>query len=560
MTYALGIMCHGWHESAAALVRNGTVVAAAEEERFTRRKLDSRFPSRAISFCLEQAGIRPAQLSAVGFGFDLSRKRLERARHVLRYLPGSLDFVRTRMPMARRMANVKDEIRAFLRFNGPIYTFNHHLCHAASTFYSSPFETAAILTMDGAGDWESCWWGHGSGSDLRELGTIDWPLSLGHIYAAVTEYCGFKAFHDEYKVMGLAAYGRPALMEAMRKVFWPTESGFDVDLNYFTFHLGRVPRFSGRFVSTFGPPLTDPGSGIPDPYRDLAASAQRQLEEVILHLARKVLALTGESRLCLAGGVALNAVANGRIARETGIESLYVPPCASDAGCALGAAYLGVKARQGTIARDHLRSALLGPAYDDERILAAMTAAGLSPREIDDPAQTAAEMVAAGKVVGWFDGRMEFGQRALGARSILGDPRDERMKDIINAKVKFREPFRPFAPSVLEERVTDYFACRGPTPFMTETYPVLNEKKPVIPAVVHVDGTARIQTVSREQGPSYRRLIESFERITGVPVVLNTSFNTREEPIVNTPEEAVAAFQRTALDVLVAGGVMATKE
>jgi carbamoyltransferase len=556
LRYALGLMCHGWHESAAALLADGVVVAAAEEERFTRRKLDGGFPANAIRYCLDQAGIGPDDLEVVGFGYDTRRRRAAKAAHLLRYFPASLELVRTRGAMVKRLGGVERELRGSLGYRGPFLRLDHHACHAASAYYSSPFASAAVLTMDGVGDWESCWWGVGQGDGLTRLGKIDWPRSLGHVYAALTEFLGFRAFHDEYKVMGLAAYGKSDLLPAVEKVFWPTAAGFDVDLGYFNFHLGRTPRFGQRFVEAFGPPLADPETDAPAHHRDVAASFQRQLEVIVVHLARKVLAATGETRLCLAGGVALNAVANGRIIREAGVDALFVPPCSSDAGCALGAAHLAARARGDHVPRSVLTTGLLGPAYDDERIERAIRAGGLVPRRIADPPVEAARMLAGGKVLAWFEGRMEFGQRALGARSILADPRDARMRELINAKVKFREPFRPFAPSVLEERAAEFFVCGSPTPFMTEVYPVREEKKADIPAVVHVDGTARVQTVSREAQPVYWRLIKAFDDLTGIPVVLNTSFNVRGEPIVNSPEDAVATFRNSAIDVLIAGHLM----
>jgi carbamoyltransferase len=553
VSYALGVICYGRHESAAVLVEGGRVVAAAEEERFSRRKFDAEFPARSIDFCLSQAGIKASDLAAVGYGFDPRRRLLAKAAHVARSLPSSLAVVSHGRRLARRMTGAVEDLRAHLRFAGPVFRLNHHLCHAASTFYASPFESAAILTLDGVGDWESGSWGRGRGTAISEIGGVDWPRSLGHVYSAFTEYLGFEPFSDEYKVMGLAAYGEPRHLEAVARTFWPQPGGYGVDLSYFNFQRAGATRYSPRLVETFGPALADPDESIPQHYRDVAASVQLQLERVVAHLAREVVAATGERRLCLAGGVAMNSLANGRLLSEGVADEIFVPPCASDAGVALGAAYLAHLRATGRLERHELKTAALGPEYGDAVVVSAARERGLEALELDDPARRAAELIAAGKIVGWFQGRGEFGQRALGQRSILADPRRAEMKEVVNARIKFREPFRPFAPSVLAECAADYFLHAGANPFMTRVCPARTERRHEIPAVVHVDGTARVQTVGRADAPLYWQLIESFRELTGVPVVLNTSFNVRGEPIVNTPAEAVDTFLRTSLDALVCG-------
>lgn len=553
MSYALGVICYGRHESAAVLVEGGRVVAAAEEERFSRRKFDPEFPAGAIDFCLRRAGINASDLAAIGYGFDPRRKLLAKTAHVLSGFPSSLQFVGEGWRLSRRMNGVVTDLRARLNFGGPIYRFNHHLCHAASAFYASPFDTAALLTLDGAGDWESGWWGRGRELVIEEVASVDWPRSLGHVYAAFTEYLGFEPFSDEYKVMGLAAYGEPRHAASVAEMFWPEEGGYGVDLAYFNFQTGRRPRYARKLVERFGPALDGAEESIPQHYRDVAASLQLQLEQVVAHLARTVVAATGERRLCLAGGVAMNSVANGKLLSEEIADAIYVPPCASDAGVALGAAYLAHLHATGGLAREELKTAALGPEYAEAEIVAAAGARGLASRVLDDPARRAAELIAEGKIVGWFQGRMEFGPRALGHRSILADPRCAAMKEIVNAKIKFREPFRPFAPSVLAECAGDYFLHAEANPFMTRVCQARAERRHEIPAVVHVDGTARVQTVERDAAPLYWRLINSFRELTGVPIVLNTSFNVRGEPIVNTPAEACDTFLRTALDALVCG-------
>lgn len=553
MAYALGVICYGWHESAAVLVKDGAVVAAAEEERFSRRKFDSSFPKEAIAFCLAQAGIRPADLCAIGYGFDPRRQLPAKALHLIRHFPASLELITKRGPLLDRMNTIEQDFREKLAYGGPVYRLNHHLCHAASTFFSAPFERAAILTLDGAGDWESCWWGSGTGTQIRQIGTVNWPDSLGHIYAAFTEYLGFQPFSDEYKVMGLAPYGTARYVDKIEPIFYATETGYRLNFDYFDFQTGKVPRYSQKLVDTFGPPLDQTENTVPEHYRDIAASLQLHLERVIFHLVDLATQAADSRNLCLAGGVAMNSVANGKILSKGLVDALYVPPCASDAGVALGAAYLAHLRSTGQLQRQELRSALLGPAYGEAAIAAAIAKAGLSAERVDDPAQTAAELITAGNVVGWYQGRMEFGQRALGCRSILADPRRAEMKDIVNTKIKFRETFRPFAPSVLEEHVNEYFDCPSPSPFMTEVYPVLSEKQSVIPAVTHVDGTGRVQTVAKAVNPLYWHLIHHVYSLTGVPVVLNTSFNVKGQPIVNTPAEAIETYLQTEMDALVCG-------
>ena len=559
MSYALGIICYGWHEAAAVLVNDGHVVAAAEEERFTRKKFDSSFPERAIAFCLKRAGIQSKDLAAIGYGFDPRRKLFQKVVHLARYFPGAIHLFMSRREILQRMNGFEKTLREKTNFTGPVYRLNHHLCHAASTFFSSPFAEATILTLDGVGDWEACWWGRGRGHQIEELGTIDWPLSLGHIYAAFTEFLGFQAFSDEYRVMGLAPYGKPTLTKEMAKLFWPTEKGYDVDFNYFGFSTGKIPRYSAKLVEKFGPPLRGNEIEIPESYRNLAASLQAQIEIVISHLARLAVAQTGVKKLCLAGGVAMNCVANGKLLSEKIADEIYVPSCASDAGVALGAAFLAHLKSTGGLRREVLSTALLGPDYSDAEIQAAICAHKLPFEKIENPSACAAELLSQGKVIAWFQGRMEFGQRALGARSILANPRRAEMKDIINAKVKFREPFRPFAPSVLEENANDFFHCTSKVPFMTEVYDVREEKKIIIPAVTHVDGTARLQTVSKSVNPLYWNLIKQFGERTGVPVVLNTSFNVKGQPIVNTPTEAMETFLKTDIDALICGNFLVAK-
>ena len=558
MPYFLGVVCYGWHESAAVLIRDGKVIAAAEEERFTRKKFDSNFPDNAIEFCLKRANIQINDIAAIGYGFDPRRKPFHKALHLVRHFPKSLNLLTSRGDLLKKMNSIEQDFRR-IGFTGKIIRLNHHLCHAASTFLVSPFENSAILTIDGAGDWEASWWGVGSEHKITELGRMYWPLSLGHVYAAFTEYLGFQPFSDEYRVMGLAPYGKATMVREMEKIFWPTSDGYAINFDYFNYPTGHFPRFGRKIEEVFGPSLKNSENQFSEHYRNVAASLQAQLEVVILHLARLATERAGSKKLCLAGGVAMNCVANGRLIAEKIVDDIYVPPCASDCGVALGAAYLAQQIVGGDNTRSLLGTALLGPDYTEAEIQKALCEKRVQFEKVYNPSQTAAELLADGKVIGWFQGRMEFGQRALGARSILADPRKAEMKEIINAKVKFREFFRPFAPSVLQERASEFFVYPKPIPFMTEVCPVREEKKTIIPAVTHCDGTARVQTVSAESNAPYYELIQHFGKLTGVPVVLNTSFNVKGQPIVNTPLEAIETFQKTDIDALVCGAFLVTK-
>ncbi len=559
MTMTLGLFCHQVHESAAVLVRDGKVVAAAEEERFSRKKMDSSYPRNAIDYCLKQGCISGKQLDAVGYGWAAGSRLASKASFFVRHLPKSLSMLPMMRTMSGRTGEVEGLARRHLGFDGPFLRLNHHLCHAASALFSSSFDRAAILTIDGSGEWECAWGGVGDGRRLENLWVVDWPHSLGHVYAALTEYLGFEPLFDEYKVMGLAAYGEPRYMEQIEQLFFPTPDGYRVDERFFNFHLSRRPRYGQRLVEMFGPPVGKSCEKIPERYRHIAASLQAQAERVMLHLVERLVKETGLRRLCLAGGVAMNSVANGRIVREGLVDEIYVPPCASDSGAALGAAYLAQLSLDGQTRPEPAPSALLGPEFDDSQIVQALSDRHLVFRAVEAPAETAAQLLAQGKVIGWFQGRMEFGQRALGARSILADPRRAEMKDVVNEKIKFREEFRPFAPAILAEKQTEYFEHSSPSPFMTQVYPIRQEKWEVIPAVTHVDGTGRVQTVGDESNALFRELIRCFDEMTGVPVVLNTSFNVKGEPIVNTPGEALDTFLRTDMDAVILGNHLAMK-
>jgi len=569
LTTILGLNAyHG--DAAAAIVVDGELVAAAEEERFTRSKHVAGFPALAATWCLDEAGVRPDELDHIAvsrdphanIGHDLLRT--VRGGASARYLKASLD-------KAAQVRDVKAGLTGALGIDNDAlraqtHDVEHHQAHIASAFFVSPFEEAAILSVDAFGDFASTMTAVGHGNAYEVLDRVLFPHSLGIFYAAVTQWLGFQQYGDEGKVMGLAAYGDPAPnMRAMRDALQTGGDLFVLELDYFTHdkegvdmtwdagspHMARI--FSDKFVETFGPPR-DPAGEVTKHYSDVAASLQRRLEEVYLHVVDRLQVRTGQTSLCLAGGVALNAVANGRILPETSFDELFVQPATSDAGSAVGAAYYVWNQELRQPRSFVMRHAGTGPEYGDDDLAAAIRAAGLDGTQLDDNSLFPAvvERIAAGDVVGWFQGRMELGPRALGHRSIVADPRSVDMKEILNARIKHREPFRPFGASILAEATGEWFEQDYPSPFMVLVYKTRAEKRKLIPAINHVDDTARVQTVERDVDPRYYRLIEEFGRQTGVPILLNTSFN-ENEPIVMTPAEALDTFQKTRMDTLVLG-------
>lgn len=586
----LGISAY-YHDSAAALVRGSDVVAAAQEERFTRRRHDRAFPSNAIRACLELAGARLDDVAAVAF-YEDSRSKFARVLHTFAdSAPHSYRAFRDTMPdWLSWKLDIEGTLAAELRLVDssaqvpPIHCGRHHYSHAASAFFPSPFESAAVLCVDGVGERATTSLWHGQGSELTALAELHFPHSLGLLYSAFTYFCGFKVDSGEYKLMGLAPYGEPRYADLIRDELIDVKPDGSFRLNAAAFEFMRGRRMTGeRFEQLFGGPRREPESALGDRELDLAASVQAVTEEVMGRLARTALERTGESRLCLAGGVALNCVANGRLLADGVVDQLWVQPAAGDSGGALGAA-LGLAAQRG--ARrvpdpdDGMQGALLGPEHDDDAIGRYLEEQGaparrLAPDELDTEV---ARGLAGGAVVGWFQGRMEFGPRALGARSILGDPRDPRMQSLMNVKIKGRESFRPFAPAVLEEDSADYFDLRGSSPYMLVVADVapaqllsdvgddaarglerLRVVRSRIPAVTHVDRSARVQTVSMSRAPRFHRLLTEFKRQTGCSVLVNTSFNVRGEPIVNTPADAYRCFMRTDIDLLALGGFLLRK-
>ena len=575
MTAILGLNAyHG--DAAAALVVDGELVAAAEEERFNRVKHVAGFPALAAQWCLAEGGIAPNRLDHIAVSRDpranIGQKLLRTIRH-----GASARYLKARLENASKIRDVGTALAGSLglrpdELRAQVHNVEHHQAHVASAFFVSPFEEAAILSMDGFGDFCSTMTAVGAGDSFRVIDRMLFPHSLGIFYAALTQWLGFPEYGDEGKVMGLAPYGNASRhLKAMRDVLQLDDDLFVLDLDYFTHdkegvdmtwdegspRIGRI--YSDKLVETFGP-AREPGAELTGHYEDVAAAAQKRLEEVYLHIVSRLHEKTGMSKLCLAGGVALNAVANGRILPETGFDGLYVQPAAGDSGTAVGAAYYVWNQELHEPRNFVMTHAYTGPEYSDDEVAAAFRDAGLDATRLgdDDLFASVAERIAAGDVVGWFQGRREFGPRALGHRSIVADPRRADMKDVLNARIKHREEFRPFAPSILADATGDWFDQDYTSPFMVLVYKTKPEKRQKIPAVNHVDDTGRVQTVDRVVSPRYYRLIEEFAKLTGVPVVLNTSFN-ENEPIVRTPSEAIETFQKTHMDVLVLGNYVVSR-
>lgn len=579
-TIVLGI--NAWHgDAAAALVIDGQLVAAAEEERFRRIKHWAGFPSEAARWCLAEAGVTAAQIDHVAINRDPKAQRVSKVLWALRARP-SLGILADRLRNRARVGSLRTATAQALgvspaELGASFHHIEHHLAHLASAYLVSPFERAAVVSVDGFGDFSSAQWALGEGRDLRVLGRVGFPHSLGLLYTALTQHLGFAHYGDEYKVMGLAAYGRPSFLPEMRRlVSLRADGGFALDNHYFRHARGGVAMtweggaptledvFAPELCELLGP-RRSPGEPIEQRHRDLAASAQALYEECFFHLLGRLAESTGEVRLAVAGGCGMNSLANGRIAEQTPFREVWVQPAAGDAGGALGAAYAVWNLVLGRPRSFEMHHAYWGPKASEAELealfsgrAAELAEAGcrrIRPEDEDALVARVAEALADGKVVGWFQGRMEWGPRALGNRSILGDPRRADMQEILNLKIKRRESFRPFAPSVLAERQGEWFASDAPVPFMGQVFPILESQRERIPAVTHADGTGRLQTVTREANPRYWKLIRAFEERTGVPMVLNTSFN-ENEPVVCRPKEALECFLRTKMDVLVLGDVL----
>jgi carbamoyltransferase len=577
-SYILGLSAY-YHDSAACLLRDGEIVAAAQEERFTRKKGDPAFPRQAVAYCLRAGGIQVEDLTHVGF-YDKPLLKFERILETyLGIAPrGFRSFLMAGPLWIKDKLYLDKQLRSELNYSGDIFYAEHHESHAASAFFPSPFERAAILTMDGVGEWATASIGVGEGNDLHLVSELHWPDSLGLLYSAITYYVGFKVNSGEYKVMGLAPYGEPKYVKLLldNVVNLREDGSLTLNQKYFDY-LGGLTMTNAAFDRLFGAPPRVPETHLVQRDLDIARSVQDVCEEAMLRMARTAHRLTGMDQLCLAGGVALNCVGNGRILREGPFARLWIQPASGDAGGALGVAQLvwhrHLSSPRSVNSHDSMKGAYLGPEYTPDEIRAFLDSVGAVYHcaQPDELIERAADILTEGSVVGWFAGRMEFGPRALGARSILGDPRNPAMQSQMNIKIKFREGFRPFAPSVLREKVADWFELDADSPYMLLVAPVradrrvatteeeegrwgiekLKVRRSEIPAVTHVDYSARVQTVSHEVNPAYHDLISAFEQRTGCPVLVNTSFNVRGEPIVCTPEDAYRCFMRTNIDYLV---------
>ena len=585
-----------YHDSAAALVRDGEIIAAAQEERFTRKKHDSRFPSKAVEFCLEQDGVGLSDVDFVAF-YDKPFLKFERLLETyVAFAPRGLRSFAMAMPLWVREKLFQknllhNELKKFCKefdWERRLLFAEHHQSHAASAFYPSPFENALILTMDGVGEWATTSVALGSGNHLEIIKEIHFPHSLGLLYSAFTYYTGFKVNSGEYKVMGLAPYGSPRFAKQILNhlVDLKADGSFRLNLDYFDYCTG-LTMTNNKFDSLFEGPRRKPEELLTQRHMDLAASVQAVLEEVVLRMTRALATETGARNLCLAGGVALNCVANGRLLRDGHFERIWIQPAAGDAGGALGAALAAYHSFKGQPRKpnrycDNMKGSYLGPEFSQADIEQRLSTTGAKYTVLEDDKlfDACADALQAEKAVGWFQGRMEFGPRALGGRSILGDARSPKMQSMLNLKVKFRESFRPFAPSVLREHVCEWFELDQDSPYMLIVADVMQQRRrPMtddeqnlfgieklnvprsdIPAVTHVDYSARIQTVHKETNPRYHALIQRFNQRTGCPVIVNTSFNVRGEPIVGTPEDAFRCFMGTDMEVLAIGNCFLRKE
>lgn len=578
-----------YHDSAAALVCDGDIRAAAQEERFTRKKHDHRFPSHAIDYCLQEADLTPDKLDHVIF-YDKPLTKFERLLETyLRYAPSGIRSFNMAMPLwLKEKLWMPDTIKKELAgYEGKVLFCDHHESHAASAFYPSPFEEAAVLTIDGVGEWTTSSWGIGKGNHLDLKSEIRFPHSLGLLYSAFTYYTGFKVNSGEYKVMGLAPYGEPRYVDLIYEhlIDLKEDGSFRLNMKYFNYCAG-LTMTNGRFHKLFGGEPRKPESTVTQRDMDLARSVQDVTEEVMLRMARHLRKITNQKNLCLAGGVALNCVANGKILKEGIFDEMWIQPAAGDAGGALGAAlyahYRYLDKPRTVNGKDTQHASLLGPSFSDEDIRSFIMQHNYPATyyEDDEFFKAVAQLIADENVLGWFQGRMEFGPRALGARSVIGDARSTKMQSVMNLKIKFRESFRPFAPSVLREAVSDYFEMDYDSPYMLLVAPVRNDRRVAmteeqeklfgidklnvprsdVPAITHVDYSARVQTVTEESNPRYYRLIKAFEELTGSAVIVNTSFNVRSEPIVCTPEDAYKCFMRTEMDYLILGNFVLSKQ
>jgi carbamoyltransferase len=559
--YILGISCY-YHDAAAALLKDGVIIAAAQEERFTRIRHDQDFPKEAIKYCLKEAGITVDQVDYIGF-YDKPLIKFERIlqTYIATWPRSFPSFIMATPLWLRKKLWIPSLIKKELDYDGDVLMIEHHLSHAASSYLVSPYEESAIVTVDGVGEWATSTICHGVGNDIKILKEIRFPHSLGLLYSAYTYYLGFKVNSAEYKVMGLAPYGEPKYVDKVLETISYNEDGsFKMNMKYFAYDYG-LRMTNKKFEELFGQPAREPESKLEQFHKDVAMSVQVVTEEIVLRMVRHAHELTGSKNLCMAGGVALNCVANGRVVKETPYKDVFIQPAAGDAGGAVGVATYIYHTVLGNERNWKWEHAYLGPEYNADEIRTFLDQNGIVYKEFSEDGMLDATVQALidQKTIGWFQGRMEFGPRALGARSIIADARNPENKTVVNLKIKFRESFRPFAPSVLEEKCSEWFELDIPSPYMLLVADV-REGKRTIPAVTHVDQSARIQTINEREHRRYYQLIKRFDEKTGCPVIINTSFNVRGEPIVCKPDEAYTCFMRTNMDVLVLDRFVMYKE
>ena len=565
--YTLGISCY-YHDSAAAILKDGHVVAAVEEERFSRKKFDDGFPNIAIDWCLQEAGIRPEQIDSVAF-YDKPILKFDRLldNYIAVAPRGLYSFLDTIPKWLHKRLWIKDDIKKHLKgFKGEIIFPEHHMSHAAHAFYTSPFKECAILSIDGVGEWTTTSFGTAQNNSIKLTDDIRWPHSVGLFYSAFTYFLGFKVNEGEYKLMGLSAYGKPKYYDLIMKELIDVKDDGSIHLNmkYFAFTYDKVMT-NDKFSELFGIPPRKKNEKTEQIHYDIGASAQKVLEDVILLMANHIHKKTQMKNLCFGGGVALNGVANYNLIKNGPFENIHIPPSPGDGGSAVGCAqylyYIHNKNKR-TVEQDSERiknNVYVGPSFSNDVIKSFLEENNIDYEYLqrEQLLQNTAKLISDGSIVGWYQGKMEWGPRALGNRSILADPRDAKMKDILNEKIKHRESFRPFAPSILEEYVSEYFDIDITSPYMLLVAPVKKPEK--IPAVTHVDGTGRLQTVSKQSNPLYYDLINEFYKITNIPVIINTSMNVMGEPIVNTPEQAYNMIKKTDMDYIVMGNHLVSK-
>ncbi len=556
------------HDSAACVLVDGKLMAAAEEERFTRKKHDGGFPYGAISYCLNEIGASINDVAWVGFCVNPWLNLHRKIFHLARHFPRTLTFFRGQAECSSRIPSMmvaKSYLKKLPGYEPQQARFKfqfveHHIAQAYSCFTISPFDEAAILSADGIGEWTTTLLASGRGNKISKFKEIYFPFSLGAFYATLTMFLGFKRNSDEYEVMGLSSYGKTDKYynEFKRVIRLAPDGEYEMDMSFFNYQYGEIPYYSDKFLLTFGADRK-PGQEVTDRHAEVARGGQRRLEDALVHMANYLHKVTGSRKLCLSGGVALKSVANGMLLKQAGFEETFIQPAANDAGAAVGAAFYihnGLLGNKRDFVMDH---AFWGPEYSHDEIEAFLKLSKVPYREVKDPSAEAARLVSQGRIVGWFQDRMEFGPHALGKRSILADPRDPKMKDVVNELVKRRKSFRPFGLSILAEKVSEYFDFSYPSPFMLLVCNVLPEKRDVIPSVTHVDGTGRVQTVEKDTDPLYYNLIAEFEKLTGVPVVLNTSLSIEGEPIVCTPRDALRCFYTTGIDDLIISDFLLSK-